>query len=78
MSSTTFITKGILDGVENAPDINTWLYKEPPPKSEALLDHFKQKYPWSHHLAMEQWDYQGSGLDHQELGMRQPIEAHKG
>ena len=30
---------------ETTPDINTWLYKEPPPKSEELLDHFKQKYP---------------------------------
>ncbi len=59
---TTFVTKGILDGAENTLDMNTWLYKEPPHKSEALLDHFKQKYPWSHQLAMEQWDYQGGGL----------------
>ena len=70
MGPTTFITKGILDGEETAPDINTWLYKEPPPKSEALLDHFKQKYPWSHCLAIEKWDYQGGGLGHQQSGMR--------
>ena len=78
MGSTTFVTHGILDGVENVLDINTWLYKEPPPKSEALLDHFIKKYPWSHRLAIEKLDYQGDGLGHQELGMRQPIEAHQG
>ena len=45
LGSTIFITKCILDGAKNAPDINTWLYKEPPPKNEVLIDHIKQKYP---------------------------------
>ena len=36
--STTFVSHGILDGQELAPDINNWLYKEPPPKNQELLD----------------------------------------
>ena len=35
---TTFISHKILDGQELALDINNWLYKEPPPKNQELLD----------------------------------------
>ena len=42
---TTFVSNGILDGQELAPDINTWLYREPPPKNQELLEYFSQKYP---------------------------------
>lgn len=69
LGSTTFLTNGILDGEETAPDISTWLYKEPPPKSEEL-DHLKKKYPRSHHLAIEKWDCEGGGLGHLESRIR--------
>ena len=43
--STTFISHGIRDGQESAPNIKIWLYREPPPKKQELLDYFSQKYP---------------------------------
>ena len=54
-----------------------WLYKEPPTKSEESLNHFKQKYPWSHLIATKQWYYQGGGVGHLESSIRKPIEAYQ-
>jgi len=64
LGSITIVTKGTLDREETNPNISTWLYREPPIKNKELLDHFKQKYPWSHHLATKQWDYHDGGLGH--------------
>lgn len=77
LKPTTFVDNGILNGEEITPTISTWLYKNPPPKGKELLDYFKRKYPHSHCFATEQQDYQGSGLGHEELGIRQPVEAYK-
>ena len=58
----TFVSNGILDGQESALDINTWLYRETPPKNQELLEYFSQKNPQSHKIVTKKWDYQGGGL----------------
>ena len=67
---TTFVSNGILDGQESAPYVNTWLYREPPPKNQELLEYFSQKYPQSHKLVTKKWDYQGGGLGKEEVSMK--------
>ena len=38
LGSTTFVSNGILDGQELALHIKTWLYREPTPKNQELLE----------------------------------------
>ena len=53
------------------------MYIEPPPKKQELLDYFSQKYPQSHKMVTQKWDYQGSGLRKEETGIKHPVEAYK-
>ena len=77
LRSTTFVSNGIFDGQELDPDVNSFLYKEPPLKIQELLEYFSQKYHQSNKLVIKQWDYQGGDLGKEEIGIIYPVEAYK-
>lgn len=55
------------------PDINKWLYKDPPSRDTQLLEYFKEKYPIPYKNVTEHYNYQGGGLGPQEDGNLFPI-----
>jgi hypothetical protein len=70
---TTFVSQGTSVGQEMEPNINQWIYKDPSSQDTSRLDYFKNKYPTTHKLVTEKWNYQGGGLGYEEQGMKDPI-----
>lgn len=73
----TFFSNGILNEKEMKPNTSTWLYKLSSPKEQGLLNYLKDKFPYLHKLAIEQWDYQGGVLGQKEIRLTQPLEEYE-
>ena len=78
LGPTTFVSLGILLSTKLTPDINNWLYKDPPPNNQERLDYYRQKFPQEHKLVTEKWNYQGGGLGPEGRGMQCPLQPHIG